>query len=92
MHKSYCLRKRSEAADCKISDSPYMIGFGIVQIFMSQLPKFHDLWFVSILAAVMSFSYSSIVVGFSLARVISGTWRINPTIVVVFTRNFIETI
>ncbi|KAJ4789040.1 Amino acid permease 1 [Rhynchospora pubera] len=72
MHKSLCLHKRTHAADCKISDSRYMIAFGILQIFMSQLPNFHDLWIVSILAAIMSFLYSSIVVGLSIARVVSG--------------------
>jgi hypothetical protein len=51
----------------------YMVVFGVVQIFFSQVPNFHDLWWLSILAAIMSFTYASIAVGLSLAQVISGT-------------------
>lgn len=50
----------------------YMVVFGVVQIFFSQVPNFHDLWWLSILAAVMSFTYASIAVGLSLAQTISG--------------------
>jgi hypothetical protein len=51
----------------------YMVVFGVVQIFFSQVPNFHDLWWLSFLAAIMSFTYASIAVGLSLAQVISGT-------------------
>ena len=51
----------------------YMVVFGVVQIFFSQVPNFHDLWWLSILAAIMSFTYASIAVGLSLAQIISGT-------------------
>jgi hypothetical protein len=51
----------------------YMVVFGAVQIFFSQVPNFHDLWWLSFLAAIMSFTYASIAVGLSLAQVISGT-------------------
>lgn len=49
-----------------------MVGYGIIQIFLSQLPNFHKLWWLSIVAAVMSFAYSFIAVGLSAARIISG--------------------
>ncbi|KAK3130636.1 hypothetical protein QOZ80_6BG0495970 [Eleusine coracana subsp. coracana] len=72
VHKSNCYHKNGHDADCGVYDTMYMVVFGIVQIFFSQLPNFHDLSWLSILAAVMSFSYSSIAVGLSLARTISG--------------------
>ncbi|XP_057419766.1 amino acid permease 2-like isoform X2 [Lotus japonicus] len=45
---------------CPISSNPYMISFGVIQIFFSQIPDFHQTWWLSILAAIMSFTYSLI--------------------------------
>jgi hypothetical protein len=72
VHKSNCFHKKGHDADCGVYDTMYMVVFGIVQIFFSQVPNFHDLSWLSIIAAIMSFSYSSIAVGLSLARTISG--------------------
>jgi hypothetical protein len=46
-----------------------MAMFGISQILLSQIPNFHELSWLSILAAVMSFGYSSIGVGLSIAKI-----------------------
>ncbi|KAJ0964771.1 hypothetical protein J5N97_025909 [Dioscorea zingiberensis] len=70
--KSNCFHYKGHGADCRVSDSIYMIGFGIIQLFLSQLPNFHKLWWLSIVAAVMSFGYSSIAVGLSFAKTVSG--------------------
>ena len=72
VHKANCFHKKGHAADCSSYDTMYMVVFGIVQIFFSQLPNFSDLSWLSIVAAIMSFSYSTIAVGLSLARTISG--------------------
>ncbi|XP_062178959.1 amino acid permease 1-like isoform X2 [Phragmites australis] len=72
VHKSNCFHKNGHAADCGVYDTMYMVVFGVVQIFFSQVPNFSDLSWLSIVAAVMSFSYSSIAIGLSLARTISG--------------------
>jgi hypothetical protein len=56
----------------------YMVVFGISQIFFSQLPNLSEMAWLSILAAVMSFSYSTIGVGLALAQTISGKRRIFP--------------
>lgn len=72
VHKANCFHNKGHAADCSTYDTMYMVVFGIVQIFFSQLPNFSDLSWLSIVAAIMSFSYSSIAVGLSLARTISG--------------------
>ena len=46
-----------------------MIGFGITQIIFSQIPDFDQLWWLSIVAAVMSFTYSTIGLGLGIAQV-----------------------
>lgn len=46
-----------------------MIIFGISEIFLSQIPDFDQLWWLSIVAAVMSFTYSSIGLGLGIAKV-----------------------
>ena len=72
INKANCFHKNGRAADCGVYDSMYMVVFGVVQIFFSQVPNFHDLWWLSILAAIMSFTYASIAVGLSLAQIIAG--------------------
>ncbi|CAL9059872.1 unnamed protein product [Musa banksii] len=73
--KSNCFHKKGQEAACSISTNVFMVGYGIIQIFLSQLPNFHKLWWLSIVAAVMSFAYSFIAVGLSAARIISGNTR-----------------
>lgn len=47
-----------------------MLMFGILQIFASQIPNiFHTKW-LSIIAAIMSFTYSLIGIGLGLGQVI----------------------
>lgn len=48
----------------------YMIAFGAVQIIFSQIPDFDQLWWLSIVAAVMSFTYSTIGLGLGIGKVI----------------------
>ena len=45
-----------------------MLIFGAFQILLSQIPDFDRLWFLSIVAAVMSFSYSSIGLGLAIGK------------------------
>ncbi|KAL8130986.1 amino acid permease 6-like [Apium graveolens] len=54
---------------CSDSSYPFMSVFAIIQIILSQIPNFHKLSWLSILAAVMSFAYSSIGLGLSIAKV-----------------------
>lgn len=50
-----------------------MIAFGVIQILFSQIPDFDQLWWLSIVAAVMSFTYSTIGLGLGIAKVV-GTY------------------
>ncbi|RHN82163.1 putative amino acid transporter, transmembrane domain-containing protein [Medicago truncatula] len=67
--KSNCFHKYGHEADCKISNYQFMAIFGVTEILLSQIPDFHELSWLSILAAVMSFGYSSIGVGLSIAKI-----------------------
>ncbi|KAJ0085314.1 hypothetical protein Patl1_08293 [Pistacia atlantica] len=56
---------------CHMNSNPYMIGFGMAHIILSQIPDFDQLWWLSIVAAVMSFTYSIIGLGLGIAQVAS---------------------
>ncbi|ESQ35857.1 hypothetical protein EUTSA_v10007516mg [Eutrema salsugineum] len=70
--KANCFHNKGHGAKCSVSNYPYMAAFGIVQIILSQISNFHELSFLSIIAAVMSFSYASIGIGLAIATVASG--------------------
>ncbi|GAA0141754.1 hypothetical protein LIER_02823 [Lithospermum erythrorhizon] len=72
VEKSNCFHKRGRNFPCSASHNPYMIGLGIIEIFLSQIPNFHQLSWLSVVAAFMSFGYSSIGFGLGLAKVVSG--------------------
>nr|GMD84256.1 amino acid permease 6-like [Ipomoea batatas] len=67
--KSNCYHKYGHGADCKHTNNTYIILFGVAQIILSQIPNFHKLSFLSLVAAVMSFTYSSIGLGLSIDRI-----------------------
>ncbi|KAF8104771.1 hypothetical protein N665_0168s0014 [Sinapis alba] len=70
--RSNCFHKNGHNVKCSTSNTPFMIIFACIQIVLSQIPNFHNLSWLSILAAVMSFSYASIGVGLSIAKVAGG--------------------
>jgi len=59
-------------ADCQDGIAPWIILFGILQLFLSQVPDFHSLWWVSLLGGVMSIGYCAIAAGASIAAAVSG--------------------
>ncbi|XP_058114661.1 probable amino acid permease 7 isoform X3 [Magnolia sinica] len=79
IQKSNCYHKRGHQASCSYGDGFYMLLFGGVQIVFSQIPDFHNMEWLSIVAAIMSFSYSSIGFALGLAKVI-GNGMIKGTI------------
>jgi len=58
--------------DCQEGLAGYCVLFGIVQLFLSQVPDFHSLWWVSLLGGVMSVGYCLIAVGGSIAVAVGG--------------------
>ncbi|GMP66400.1 hypothetical protein CsSME_00026772 [Camellia sinensis var. sinensis] len=71
IQKSDCYHKEGHNAPCDYGDSLYMLLFGAVQVFLSQIRDFHNMAWLSIIAAIMSFSYSSIGLGLGLAKTIA---------------------
>ncbi|KAK4352633.1 hypothetical protein RND71_028151 [Anisodus tanguticus] len=67
--RSYCFHKHGHKAPCLVPSTPYMIMFGAIEIIFSQIPDFDQIWWLSIVAAVMSFTYSTIGLGLGVAQV-----------------------
>ncbi|MCL7045330.1 hypothetical protein MKW94_026354, partial [Papaver nudicaule] len=55
-----------------ISNFPFMIGFGICEIILSQTPNISELTLLSTIATLMSFTYASIGVLLAVNKVIQG--------------------
>ncbi|XP_028774220.1 amino acid permease 6-like [Neltuma alba] len=72
VRRSSCFHKEGHEVGCHSSNNGYMIIFGIVEIILSQIPKFHKLSWLSLLAALMSVGYAFIAVGLSIAKVAGG--------------------
>ncbi|KAL2895142.1 Amino acid permease 3 [Bienertia sinuspersici] len=69
--RSNCFHEKGDNSNkCDISADPYMIIFGIAEIIFSQIPDFDQIWWLSIVAAVMSFTYSIIGLGLGIAKVV----------------------
>ena len=72
IRKINCYHYKGVGDPCSYSINPYMIGFGMVELVLSQIPNFHKLSWLSVLAAVTSVGYASIGAGLSLATIIQG--------------------
>ncbi|KAG0623261.1 hypothetical protein M758_3G160400 [Ceratodon purpureus] len=68
--RSDCFHHKGTKGPCHASNVPYMSMFGFAQIILSQIPEFGELWFLSVLAAVMSFLYSTIGLGLGIAKAV----------------------
>nr|XP_043620150.1 amino acid permease 3-like [Erigeron canadensis] len=67
--RSSCFHEKGHENPCKVSGIPYMLMFGGSQILLSQIPDFHQISWLSMVAAVMSFTYSTIGLGLGIAKV-----------------------
>lgn len=74
--KSNCFHASRGKDECHMSTNTYMIIFGIVEILFSQIPDFDQVWWLSIVAAVMSFTYSTVGLSLGIAKVAeNGSFR-----------------
>ncbi|GMH11388.1 hypothetical protein Nepgr_013229 [Nepenthes gracilis] len=69
IRRSNCFHNSGVKNPCRMSSNPYMIMFGILEIILSQIPDFDQIWWLSIVAAVMSFTYSTIGLSLGIAQV-----------------------
>ncbi|KAK2640047.1 hypothetical protein Ddye_027842 [Dipteronia dyeriana] len=74
IEKSNCYHNEGHEATCEYSDTYYYLIFGTVQIVLSQAPDFHNIQWLSIVAAIMSFAYSFIGFGLGIAQVIENEY------------------
>ncbi|PKA49179.1 putative amino acid permease 7 [Apostasia shenzhenica] len=68
--RSNCYHIEGHRALCAGGNSFYMLMFGVVQTIFSQIPDFHNMQYLSVVAAIMSFTYSFIGFGLGFAKVI----------------------
>ncbi|KAJ0102424.1 hypothetical protein Patl1_03715 [Pistacia atlantica] len=68
--KSNCYHKEGHEAACEYSDTSYMLMFGFAEIILSQTRNLNNVEWLSVFAAIMSFTYSFIGLGLGLATVI----------------------
>lgn len=68
INRSNCFYRNGQKAECHTSNNPYMLLFGALQIVLSQIPDFDRLWWLSLVAAIMSFSYASIGLGLAVGK------------------------
>eukprot|EP00253_Pinus_taeda_P020858 PITA_20858 len=69
IEKSNCFSAYGDDYPCHVDTNPYLIAFGVVEVLLSQIPDFHQIWWLSVVAAVMSFTYSTIGLGLGIAKV-----------------------
>ncbi|EPS71068.1 hypothetical protein M569_03688 [Genlisea aurea] len=68
--KSNCYHEKGHDAPCNYDDTSFMLLFGAVQLVFSQIPDFHSMKWLSVIAAIMSFAYSTVGLSLGLARVV----------------------
>ncbi|KAK0580553.1 hypothetical protein LWI29_003381 [Acer saccharum] len=67
--RSNCFHTSGGKNPCHMSSNGYMITFGIIEIIFSQIPDFDQVWWLSIVAAIMSFTYSTVGLGLGVGKV-----------------------
>lgn len=70
IQKSSCHKKEGHEAACEYTDAYFTMLFGAIQIVLSQIPNFHDISWLSELAAITSFAYSFIGMGLAIANLL----------------------
>ena len=70
IQRTSCQQSNGDKDPCLVNGNPYMIAFGVIQIVFSQIPDFDQLWWLSIVAAVMSFGYSTVGLGLGISKVV----------------------
>ncbi|KAG0467839.1 hypothetical protein HPP92_017167 [Vanilla planifolia] len=71
--RSNCFHRLGHHAECRVSNTTYMIVYACIQIALSQIPNFHKLSWLSLVAAVMSVVYSTIGLGLAIVKIAGGT-------------------
>ncbi|KAL7143029.1 hypothetical protein ABFS83_08G163600 [Erythranthe nasuta] len=70
IQRSNCFHNKGHKDACKYGNTYYMIAFGTIQVIVSQIPDFRNTEWLSVIAAIMSFTYATIGSALGLAKVI----------------------
>lgn len=70
IRKSNCYHREGHDAACEYGDNSFILIFGAIQIVTSQIPNFHDMKWLTVVAAIMSCFYSFIGFGLGLAKTV----------------------
>ncbi|KAL5803779.1 hypothetical protein ACOSQ3_030579 [Xanthoceras sorbifolium] len=68
--RSNCYHREGHDVPCTYGETVYKLVFGLVQILISQIPDFRNMEWLSVIASVVSFTYSFIGLGLGFAQVI----------------------
>ncbi|CAM6105926.1 unnamed protein product [Calypogeia fissa] len=71
IQKTDCVHQTRGQGECLASTTPYIAIYGAVQILLSQIPNFAEIWWLSYVAALMSFTYSFIVLGLGIGKAVT---------------------
>nr|KAJ0197537.1 hypothetical protein LSAT_V11C700375230 [Lactuca sativa] len=77
--RSNCFHKHSHHTGCHTLNNSYLIIFALIEIVLSQIPNFHKLSIISIVATIMSFTYATIGIALSIAKIAGGHPRTSLT-------------
>lgn len=69
IRRAGCFHYRGHGDPCHASTSPYIAVFGVMQMVFSQIPDLDKVWWLSTVAAIMSFSYSTIGICLGVAQI-----------------------
>ncbi|CAN1284838.1 Amino acid permease 1, partial [Linum perenne] len=78
IEKSFCVNSKGgyvgeeTKTGCETGINKYVIVFGVIEVLLSQLPNFHKLAFISVIAALMSFAYATIGLALCIAKIAEG--------------------
>ncbi|KAI7727956.1 hypothetical protein M8C21_002801, partial [Ambrosia artemisiifolia] len=71
--RSNCFHMYGHNNGCHTLNNTYVLIFGAIEIVLSQIPNFHELSLVSVVATIMSFAYAGIGIALSVAKIAGGT-------------------
>ncbi|CAM0904070.1 unnamed protein product [Alopecurus aequalis] len=69
--RANCFHEEGHKSACNSSISPYIAIYGIMEIAFSQIPGLDSMWWLSTLATVMSFTYSTIGISLGIVQIIA---------------------
>ncbi|WJX31398.1 hypothetical protein P8452_19828 [Trifolium repens] len=69
IQNSICYHDKGSEETCEFNDTYSMLVFGAIQVVLSQIPNFHNIEWLSIVAAIMSFAYAFIGMGLAVVKV-----------------------